>query len=203
LILPQSGSLISLHCVRSALPLQVSIAVAVFVVVVVTALVIVLVLVLVLVVDVVILVVIVIVVVVVMVIVVVAVMVQVLVQVSHIAGHSVRVTFTSESNPLVDAQLAGPRVAHSTGSADPPHGAMVVEVVASVWYDMVWYMSVMKTWRRKHPGPASDRDNVTRQTLRAGIRAPPPEKPYVSNVIGGTGINRDRCLRRSFGCSTQ
>ena len=82
LILPQSGSLISLHCVKSALPLQVSIAVAVFVVVVVTALVIVLVLVLVLVVDVVILVVIVIVVVVVMVIVVVAVMVQVLVQVS-------------------------------------------------------------------------------------------------------------------------
>ena len=24
----------------------------------------------------------------------------------------------------------------------------------------------------------SDRDNVVQQTLRAGIRAPPPEKPY-------------------------
>ena len=28
---------------------------------------------------------------------------------------------------------------------------------------------------------ASDRDNVTRQTLRAGIHAPPPEKPYVTH----------------------
>ena len=91
LILPQSGSLISLHCVGSALPLQVSIVVTVAVVVVVTVLVVVLVLVFVLVVDVVILVVIVIVVVVVVVIVVVAVMVLVLVQMSHIAGHSVRV----------------------------------------------------------------------------------------------------------------
>ena len=37
-------------------------------------------------------------------------------------------------------------------------------------------------WRPKRPGPASDGDSVTRQTLRAGIlstmRAPPPEKPY-------------------------
>ena len=44
-------------------------------------------------------------------------------------------------------------------------------------------MSVTDTWRPKRPGPASDRDNVTRQTLRAGIHAPPPEKPYVSNVV--------------------
>ena len=47
-------------------------------------------------------------------------------------------------------------------------------------------MSVTDTWQPKRPGPASDRDSVTRQTLRAGIRAPPPEKPYI-NVIGGTG----------------
>ena len=50
-------------------------------------------------------------------------------------------------------------------------------------------MSVTDIWRPKRPGPASfssDRDNVTRQTLRAGVRAPPPEKPYI-NVIGGTG----------------
>ena len=53
-------------------------------------------------------------------------------------------------------------------------------------------MSVTDTWRPKRPGPASDRDNVTRQTLRAGIRAPPPEKPYVSNVIGGTGNSAQR-----------
>ena len=45
-------------------------------------------------------------------------------------------------------------------------------------------MSVTDTWRPKRPGPASDRDNVTRQTLRADIRAPSPEKPYV-NIIGG------------------
>ena len=49
-----------------------------------------------------------------------------------------------------------------------------------------WQMSVTDTWRPKRPGPASDWDSVTRQTLRAGMRAPPPEKPYV-NVIGGTG----------------
>ena len=51
---------------------------------------------------------------------------------------------------------------------------------------MIEIKSVTDTWRPKRPGPASDRDNVTRQTLRAGIRAPLPEKPYV-NVIGGTG----------------
>ena len=41
-------------------------------------------------------------------------------------------------------------------------------------------MPVTDTWRPKRPGPASDRDSVTRQTLRAGIRAPPPElgAPY-------------------------
>ena len=50
---------------------------------------------------------------------------------------------------------------------------------------MVWY-GMVDTWPPKRPGPASDRDNVTRQTLRAGIRAPPPEKPYVRNIIGGT-----------------
>ena len=38
-------------------------------------------------------------------------------------------------------------------------------------------MSVTDDWRPKRPGPASDRDTVTRQTLRAGIRVPPPEKP--------------------------
>ena len=52
---------------------------------------------------------------------------------------------------------------------------------------VAWQMSVTDAWRPKRPGPASDRDNVTGQTLRAGMRAPPPEKPYVSNVIGGTG----------------
>ena len=34
-------------------------------------------------------------------------------------------------------------------------------------------------WRPTRPGPASNRDSVTRQTLRAGISAPPPEKPYL------------------------
>ena len=38
-------------------------------------------------------------------------------------------------------------------------------------------------WQPKRPDPASDsnRDSVTRQTLRAGIRirAPPPENPYL------------------------
>ena len=48
-------------------------------------------------------------------------------------------------------------------------------------------MPVTDAWPPKRPGPASDGDNVARQTLRAGIRAPPPEKPYASNVIGGTG----------------
>ena len=47
-------------------------------------------------------------------------------------------------------------------------------------------MSVADTWRPKRPGPASDRDSVTRQTLRAGTRAPPAEKPYI-NVIGELG----------------
>ena len=40
-------------------------------------------------------------------------------------------------------------------------------------------MSMTEDWRPKRPGPASDRDIVTNQTLRAGIRAPPPEKPYL------------------------
>ena len=35
-------------------------------------------------------------------------------------------------------------------------------------------------------GQGQCHDSVTRQTLRAGTRAPPPEKPCV-NVIGGTG----------------
>ena len=30
-------------------------------------------------------------------------------------------------------------------------------------------MSVTDAWRPKRPGPASDRDSVTRQTLRAGM----------------------------------
>ena len=59
-------------------------------------------------------------------------------------------------------------------------------MVVGAWYGMVWEISVTDTWPPKHPGPASDRDNVTRQTLRAGIRAPLPEKPYV-NKIGGMG----------------
>ena len=42
-------------------------------------------------------------------------------------------------------------------------------------------MSVTDIWRPKRPGPASDRDSATRQTLRAGIRAPPPEKLYVTH----------------------
>ena len=42
-------------------------------------------------------------------------------------------------------------------------------------------MSATDTWPPKRPGPASDRDSITRQTLQAGIRAPPPEKPYVTH----------------------
>ena len=53
-------------------------------------------------------------------------------------------------------------------------------------------MSVTDTWRLKRPGPASDRDNVTRQTLRAGIRAPPPEKPMLV-MHGGFGSNYAWC----------
>ena len=33
-------------------------------------------------------------------------------------------------------------------------------------------MSVTGDWQPKRPGPALDRDSVTGQTLRAGIRAP-------------------------------
>ena len=46
-------------------------------------------------------------------------------------------------------------------------------------------MSMTDTWRPKRPGPASDRDSATRQTLRAGIRAPPPEKPYITHRAMG------------------
>ena len=35
------------------------------------------------------------------------------------------------------------------------------------------------SWPLKRPGLASDWDTVARQTLRAGICAPPPEKPYL------------------------
>ena len=38
-------------------------------------------------------------------------------------------------------------------------------------------MSVEDCWRPKRPGPASDKDTVTRQTLRADMCAPPAEKP--------------------------
>ena len=55
-------------------------------------------------------------------------------------------------------------------------------------------MSVTDAWRPKRPGPASDRDNVTRQTLRAGIHAPPPEIPYV--IIGGLQNSDDMALER-------
>ena len=48
-------------------------------------------------------------------------------------------------------------------------------------------MSVTDTWRPKRPGPVSDWDDVTKQTLRAGIRARTPEKPYVKNRIGVLG----------------
>ena len=75
------------------------------------------------------------------------------------------------------------------------------------WCGVAWEMSVTDVWPPKRPGPASDRDNVTRQTLRAGIRAPPPEKSYVSSMIGGTGSgtlgmvvfkNFNRCLLREL-----
>ena len=42
---------------------------------------------------------------------------------------------------------------------------------------MVWY-GMVDVCEGAHV-PATDRDSVTRQTLRAGIRAPPPEKPYL------------------------
>ena len=67
---------------------------------------------------------------------------------------------------------------------------MVVVVVAMVGVvvitGVVVEVVVIITWPPKRPGPASDRDNVTMQTLRAGIRAPPPEKPYVTHR--GMGI---------------
>ena len=53
-------------------------------------------------------------------------------------------------------------------------------------------MCVTDTWRPKRPGPASDRDNVTRQTLRAGIHAPPPEKPYITHIGVVTGYGSTR-----------
>ena len=40
-------------------------------------------------------------------------------------------------------------------------------------------MSVKDIWPPKRPGPVSDSDGVTRQTLREGMCALPPEKPYL------------------------
>ena len=51
------------------------------------------------------------------------------------------------------------------------------------WCGMAWQMSVTDAWRPKRPGPASDRDNVTRQTLQAGMRAPPPENVTPSAIV--------------------
>ena len=73
-----------------------------------------------------------------------------------------------------------------TNEACAKHGPHAVVSTAAwqmrgcmAWHGMAWQMSVKDCWQPKHPGPASDRDSVTRQTLRAGMRAPPPEKPYV------------------------
>ena len=59
------------------------------------------------------------------------------------------------------------------------HRPLWYGMVSTIQYGMVWWMSAKDCWRPKRPGPATDRDSVTRQTLRAGIRAPPPEKPYL------------------------
>ena len=64
------------------------------------------------------------------------------------------------------------------GMVDVCDGYLAAKAPGMVWYGMVWYGMV---WL----GPASDRDNVTRQTLRAGTRAPPPEKPYVTHRAMG------------------
>ena len=57
----------------------------------------------------------------------------------------------------------------SDGCTLVPRCVQLMEVWM-VWYGMV--MSMTDTWRPKRPGPASDRDSATRQTLRAGIRVP-------------------------------
>ena len=51
-------------------------------------------------------------------------------------------------------------------------------------------MPVTDDWRPKRPGLASDRDSSDQQTLRAGMRAPPPEKPYVAHRGMGERGNR-------------
>ena len=61
----------------------------------------------------------------------------------------------------------------------------------------VWWRSAEDGWRPKRPGPASDRDSVTRQTLRAGIRAPPPEKPYHAQDHGRT---RQQRIDQDYAC---
>ena len=63
-----------------------------------------------------------------------------------------------------------PRSVHAT-----PHA---ISAARHGMYGMVWQKSVKDGWLPKRPGPASDKGNVARQTLRAGIRAPPPGQPY-------------------------
>ena len=59
----------------------------------------------------------------------------------------------------------------------------------------VWYGRCL--WR---PGPASDRDIVTSETLRAGIRAPPPEKPYFTHrAMGKHGTDMAEPIRVWYG----
>ena len=36
-----------------------------------------------------------------------------------------------------------------------------------VWYDVVWWNSVEGCWRPERPGPCSNRDSITKQTLRS------------------------------------
>ena len=73
-------------------------------------------------------------------------------------------------------------------------GALPVEKRFAARLDgMAWHGMVPDVWRPKRPGPASDGNNVTKQTLRAGMRAPPPEKPCATHR--GMGERGDRKAR--------
>ena len=56
-----------------------------------------------------------------------------------------------------------------------------VQALGRLWYSMVWYGRCL--WRiaggRSIQVLLPDRDSISRQTLRAGMCAPLPEKPYL------------------------
>ena len=63
---------------------------------------------------------------------------------------------------------------------------------------MVWQRFVKDSWPPKRPGPASDRDNVTRQTLRAGIYAPLPRNHIYTSGHGRTRQQLGRHLNHTI-----